>query len=59
MEELRERASLPELAGDEIPVEVHVRSLRSGVERLNEGRLRAKLLEEDAMNRITMGLDSA
>ncbi|EJD06844.1 uncharacterized protein FOMMEDRAFT_76006 [Fomitiporia mediterranea MF3/22] len=57
MEELRERASTPELAGDEIPVEVHARAIRSGVDRLNEGRLRAKRLEEEAVNRV-LGLDA-
>ena len=58
MEELRERAATPELTGDEIPVEVHARAIRSGVQRLNEGRLRAKQLEEEAVNRV-LGLDSA
>ncbi|OCB90077.1 hypothetical protein A7U60_g2741 [Sanghuangporus baumii] len=57
MEELRERAATPELAGDEIPVEVHARAIRSGVQRLNEGRLRAKQLEEEAVNRV-LGLDA-
>ena len=34
MEELRERVAAPELLGGDIPVEVHVRSIRSGIERL-------------------------
>ena len=46
MEELRERASAPELTGGDIPLEVHARAIRSGVERLNDGRLRAKQLGE-------------
>ncbi|KAL5486109.1 hypothetical protein ACEPAI_7153 [Sanghuangporus weigelae] len=57
MEELRERAATPELSGDEIPVGVHARAIRSGVQRLNEGRLRAKQLEEEAVNRV-LGLDA-
>ena len=46
MEELRERASAPELTGNDIPMEIHARAIRAGVERLNEGRLRAKQLSE-------------
>jgi len=52
MEELRERVAAPELAGGEIPVEVHVRSIRSGIERLKEGRARASEKEEEAVKRI-------
>lgn len=52
MEELRERVATPELAGGEIPLEVHVRSIRSGIERLKEGRLRAKQIEEEAIGRL-------
>ena len=46
MEELRERASAPELTGNDIPMEIHARAIRAGVERLNEGRVRAKQLGE-------------
>lgn len=59
MEELRERVAAPELTGEEIPVEVHVRSIRSGIERLNEGRVRAREKEEDAMKRILGPLETA
>lgn len=57
MEELRERVAAPDLAGGEIPIEVHARSIRSGLERLNEGRIRAKQLEEEAVERI-LGVDA-
>lgn len=57
MEELRERAAAPELSGGEIPVEVHARAIRSGIQRLNEDRLRAKEKEEGAVRRI-LGLES-
>lgn len=57
MEELRERVAAPELAGGEIPLEVHVRSIRSGIERLNEGRIRAREKEEQAMQRILGPID--
>jgi hypothetical protein len=34
LEELRQRAVAPQLVGDAIPIEVHIKNLRSGVERL-------------------------
>lgn len=52
MEELRERVAAPELVGGEIPVEVHVRSIRSGIERLKEGRVRARDKEEEAVKDV-------
>ncbi|TDL17407.1 hypothetical protein BD410DRAFT_901493 [Rickenella mellea] len=52
MEELRERVAKPELAGGEIPLEVHVKSIRSGVERLTKGRERAQKREQEAYERI-------
>ena len=52
MEEIRERVAAPELTGSKIPVEVHMKSIRSGLERLKEGRVRAKRLEEDAIRRV-------
>ena len=52
MEELRERVATPELVGDAIPIEVHMKSLRGGLERLKERRTGAKRLEEQIVNRI-------
>jgi hypothetical protein len=52
MEELRERVAAPELVGDAIPIDVHMKSLRSGLERLKERRTGAKQLEEQIVNRI-------
>ena len=52
MEEIRERVAAPELTGSKIPIEVHMKSIKSGLERLKEGRLRAKRLEEDAIRRV-------
>ena len=43
MEELRTRVAAPEIVGDKIPIEVHIRSIKAGVERLKEGQLRASL----------------
>lgn len=58
MEELRERSAAPELSGSEIPVEVHARAIRSGIQRLNEDRLRAKEKEDEAIQRI-LGLEAS
>ncbi|OBZ62674.1 hypothetical protein A0H81_15035 [Grifola frondosa] len=52
MEDLRERVAAPELVAQRIPVEVHMRSIRSGMERLREGRLRAKEKEEFLVRRV-------
>lgn len=52
MEDMRERVAAPELMGSSIPVEVHMRSIRGGLERLKEGRVKAKEREEEAVRRI-------
>jgi len=52
MEDLRERVAAPELTAGRIPVEVHMRSIKSGLERLREGRLKAKEREEEAIRRV-------
>lgn len=52
MEELRERVAAPELVGDAIPVEVHMKSIRSGLERLKDRRIGAKHAEEQIRNRV-------
>jgi hypothetical protein len=56
MEELRERVATPEIAGEGIPLEVHVRSIRSGIERLSERRLEAR--EKEANVERVLGLES-
>jgi hypothetical protein len=52
MEDIRERVAAPELTDSKIPVEVHMKSISSGLERLKEGRIRARRLEEESMNRV-------
>ncbi|TFK40184.1 hypothetical protein BDQ12DRAFT_648526 [Crucibulum laeve] len=52
MEDLRERVAAPDLVGSKIPVEVHMKSIKIGLERLKEGRIKAKSLEEDAVRRV-------
>jgi len=54
MEELRERVSAPEIVGSKIPIEVHVRSIKAGLERLKEGRIKAKEREEEVIRKVLM-----
>lgn len=51
MDDLRERVSTPELAGSRIPVEVHMKSLRAGMDRLKQSRIRAREQEEEMIGR--------
>lgn len=52
MEDMRERVARPAIAGSAIPVEVHMKSIQYGLERLREGRTRAKELDEAAIRRV-------
>lgn len=52
MEELRERVAAPRLVGETIPIDVHMKSLRSGLERLKGRRAGAKKIEEEIVNRV-------
>jgi hypothetical protein len=52
MEDLRERVAAPRLVGETIPIEVHMKSLRSGLERLKGRRAGAKKIEEEIRNRV-------
>ncbi|KAJ7186794.1 hypothetical protein C8R46DRAFT_1058059 [Mycena filopes] len=52
IENLRERVTAPELAGSRIPVEVHIKSIQSGLDRVKEGRSKAKVRESEALRRI-------
>ncbi|KAI0749701.1 hypothetical protein C8Q80DRAFT_1269537 [Daedaleopsis nitida] len=58
MEDLRERVAAPEIVGDRIPIEVHMKSIQSGMERLKEQRLKAKEREEQLMDKI-LGINAA
>ena len=42
VEDLRERVTAPELVGERIPVEVHMNSIRAGLDRLSEKRHRVR-----------------
>ncbi|KAF4596567.1 hypothetical protein EYR40_007736 [Pleurotus pulmonarius] len=52
IENLRERVSEPELIGSAIPVEVHMESIKAGLGRLQEGRLKAKEREAYVLRQI-------
>ena len=43
MEELRTRVAAPDIVGDKIPIEIHMKSIKAGVERLKEGQMKATL----------------
>ncbi|KAI9066312.1 hypothetical protein FKP32DRAFT_1674052 [Trametes sanguinea] len=58
MEDLRERVAAPDIVGDRIPVEVHMKSIQSGLERLREDRIKAREREEHLMNKI-LGVGSS
>jgi hypothetical protein len=49
MEDMRERVARPAIAGSAIPVEVYMKSIQYGLERLREWRIRAKELDEAAI----------
>lgn len=52
MEDMRERVASPNLAGSSVTVEVHMKSIEHGLERLKEGRIRASKLEQEAMRKV-------
>ncbi|KAG1843810.1 hypothetical protein DFJ58DRAFT_35307 [Suillus subalutaceus] len=58
MEDLRERVAAPELVDGRIPLHVHIESIQSGLQRLQDGRVRAKEREEEVMrNVLGLGTD--
>ena len=52
MEELRTRVAAPDIVGDKIPIEVHIKSIKAGVDRLKEGQMRASLRQGDSIDKI-------
>ena len=52
MEDMRERVSRPELIGENLPPEVHMKSIQAGLERLKFDRNRTKKKEEENLRRI-------
>lgn len=53
LEDLRERVGGPELLRDraDIPLSVHIENIQRGVERLEEGRLNSRKLEDEQVRR--------
>lgn len=54
MEDLRQRVAAPELLGDRIPVEVHLKSIKGGLERLQADRKRTKERNDETV-RLMLG----
>lgn len=52
MEELRAKVAAPEIVGDRIPLEVHMESIKAGVERLKARQIRAGLRSEERIGKI-------
>ena len=57
MEELRTRVAAPDIVGDKIPIEVHIKSIKAGVDRLKEGQMRATLRQEERLDKLR-GIDA-
>ncbi|CAK5269092.1 unnamed protein product [Mycena citricolor] len=57
IENLRERVAAPELTGGRIPAQVHMKGIQNGLERIKEGRAKAKEKETHAVRRIVGGLN--
>lgn len=52
MEELRERVATPGLVGESIPLEVQMKSIQYGLDRLKENRIRARRTHEAAIEGV-------
>ncbi|KAJ3752163.1 hypothetical protein EV360DRAFT_55710 [Lentinula raphanica] len=56
MEDMRERVSEPQLAGSSIPIEVHMKSIQIGLQRLTDSRVKAGERKEEVIQRA-LGVD--
>ncbi|KAJ3756755.1 hypothetical protein EV360DRAFT_84650 [Lentinula raphanica] len=56
MEDMRERVSEPQLAGSSIPIEVHMKSIQIGLQRLTDSRVKAGERKEEVIQRA-LGAD--
>ncbi|THU91495.1 hypothetical protein K435DRAFT_759125 [Dendrothele bispora CBS 962.96] len=57
MEDIRERVTGPQLTGGQIPLDVHMRSISIGLERLQQSRINAAKKEEEALNKV-LGIEA-
>ena len=52
MEGLRGKVATLKIAGDRIPIEVQIKSIQAGVDRLKEGQMQASLREGEMLKRV-------
>ncbi|KAK0278741.1 hypothetical protein LTR35_009005 [Friedmanniomyces endolithicus] len=52
LEDLRERVALPEVVGEKVPLEVHIESIRLGIERLEQQREAGRRVEAEGYARV-------
>ncbi|KAK0777943.1 hypothetical protein LTR75_015795 [Friedmanniomyces endolithicus] len=52
LEDLRERVALPEVVGEKVPLEVHIESIRLGIERLEQQREAGRKIEAEGYARV-------
>lgn len=52
LEDLRDRVAAPGIIGGEVPIEVHIESIKNGLERLKEGRTRAREVADETSKRL-------
>ncbi|KAI6146934.1 hypothetical protein EDD17DRAFT_92233 [Pisolithus thermaeus] len=52
LEDLRERVAAPGIVGGEVPIQVHIESIKNGLERLKEGRRRAREIRGETWKRV-------
>ncbi|KAK6442342.1 hypothetical protein LTR95_001418 [Oleoguttula sp. CCFEE 5521] len=52
LEDLRERVAMPEVIGEKVPLEVHIRNIELGIERLEEQRDNSRRLQQQQVDRL-------
>ncbi|KAI6122257.1 hypothetical protein EDD16DRAFT_1573171, partial [Pisolithus croceorrhizus] len=52
LEDLRERVAAPGIIGGKVPIQVHIESIKNGLERLKEGRTRAREVGDETSKRL-------
>ena len=52
MEELRTKVAAPNIVGDKIPIEVQIKSIKAGVDRLKEGQMKVSLKQGERLDRM-------
>jgi len=57
MGELRARVAAPGVVGDQIPTEVHMKSIKAGVERLKQGQIRASAKQQERTVKVLEIID--